>query len=127
MRVSESPAESRLDPRITVPRLYTLVRLRRTGEERYSHTGQILDIGLGGMCFSIDADLAPGETVEVRGMIPHSDLVTFRAVGSVLRRGESGVHAMRFDDFTTRRDEQRLADYITARRTPPTARYRLAA
>lgn len=125
--MSESPestparqmsAESRAYPRLKVPAMYSLVRVRPVGEERYLWTGHIYDVSLSGMRFELDHALEPGTAVEVRGILPGQSHVTFRASGTVVRFHDDSDEpgptrmGMNFNSFHNETDETRLSDYL---------------
>lgn len=111
--------EARQRPRIKIPAMYTLLRVRCKGEERYRWTGYIYDVSGSGMRFELDEALEPGSEIEVRAMLPGSQHTTFRAAGRVIR-----IHSddeptntpcrmgMVFTDFQTDVDRRRLEEYL---------------
>lgn len=112
-------AHSRDEPRLRLPAMYTLLRARPAGGDRYRWTGYIYDISITGMRFELDKALEPGAEIEVRGMLPAGRHTTFRAAGQVVRihdDDESGIGpirmAMTFDTFTHERERDRLLDYL---------------
>jgi len=111
-------AEARRHPRLKIAAMYSLVRVRPTGGDRYLWTGHIYDVSLSGMRFELDHALEPGTTIEVRGILPGQEHVTFRASGQVVRlhddQNEPGPArmGMAFDEFHSEVDELRLADYL---------------
>ena len=127
-------AEARLAPRLGLPAAYTLVRVKPVGGDRYRWTGHIYDISLSGMRFELDAPLAPGSEVEVRGMLPGHNHTTFRATGRVVRihdgqdsDGGPSRMAMSFDKFQTAIDQRKLMDYLDSRGLMQTNALRQAA
>ena len=112
-------AESRQAPRLRLPAMYTLVRVRRRGDERYSWSGYIYDISNSGMRFELDSTLEPGTQIEVKAMLPGSPHTTFAASGHVVRRHDDSEDlgptrmGMTFDSFAGRTDRRRLEDYIS--------------
>ncbi len=122
--MSDTPAriaESRAHPRTRVPAMYTLLRARASGSERYRWTGHIYDISIAGMRFELDRPLEPGSEIEVRGMLPGNNHTTFRATGKIvrlIRDNENEVGPVRmglvFDRFQHPADERRLQDYLQA-------------
>lgn len=112
-------AEHRRQPRTKVPAMYTLVRARVAGEQRYRWTGHIYDISLDGMRFELDETVEPGTRIEFRAMLPGQSQVMFRAVGQVVRLhdGDAGPArmGMRFERFTSLIDQRRLRDYLHTR------------
>ncbi|MEM7627268.1 MAG: PilZ domain-containing protein [Planctomycetota bacterium] len=111
-------AESRTFPRLKVPAMYSLVRARPAGGDRYLWTGHIYDVSLSGMRFELDHALEPGTAVEVRGILPGQAHVTFRATGTVVRFHDDNPElgparmGMNFDSFHSETDQTRLTDYL---------------
>ena len=119
--ISETSRDQREYPRIKVPAMYTLIRARILGSNRYNWTGHIYDVSLGGVRFELDMPIEPGTQLEIRGMLPGSGHTTFRAVGRVARvhsdadeRGPA-VMGLQFESFQSPMDRHRLAQYIDAR------------
>jgi hypothetical protein len=112
-------AESRVVPRLRVPAMYTLLRARPIGQERYIWTGYIYDVSLAGMRFELDHALEPGAQIEVRGMLPGASQTTFRATGHIIRYHDDPAEpgpirmAMVFDSFHNSLDELRLGTYLS--------------
>lgn len=113
--------DQRQYPRIKVPAMYTLVRARVLGSNKYTFTGHIYDVSLGGMRFDLDMPIEPGTQIELRGMLPGGGHTTFRAIGRVVRthsdindRGPVTL-GLQFESFRSPMDRQRLAEYIEAR------------
>ena len=113
--------DQRQHPRIKVPAMYTLVRARVVGSTKYTWTGHIYDISVGGMRFELDMPIEPGTQLELRGMLPGSGHTTFRVIGRVVRlhseQHERGpvIMGLEFESFQSPMDRQRLAEYIDAR------------
>ena len=111
-------ANAREHPRLKVPAMYSVVRVRPAGSERYCWTGHIYDVSLGGMRFELDEPLQPGTAVEVRGILPGQAHVTFRASGTIVRFHDDEPEAgptrmgMNFASFHSEIDESRLTDYL---------------
>ncbi len=113
----ESNAEARSNPRLKLPAMYTLLRVRQTGDQRYRWTGHIYDISQSGMRFELDAPLPAGTEVEVRGMLPGSHQVTFHATGRIVRMHDEEEMGpcrmgMTFTRFNHDIDRQRLNIYL---------------
>ncbi len=113
----ESNAEARSNPRLKLPAMYTLLRVRQTGDQRYRWTGHIYDISQSGMRFELDAPLPAGTEVEVRGMLPGSHQVTFHAAGRIVRMHDEEEMGpcrmgMTFTRFNHDIDRQRLNIYL---------------
>ncbi|MEO0474889.1 MAG: PilZ domain-containing protein [Planctomycetota bacterium] len=119
--ISETGRDQRQHPRIKVPAMYTLIRARILGSNRYNWTGHIYDVSLGGVRFELDMPIEVGTELEIRGMLPGSGHTTFRAVGRVVRvHTEEGDHGpaimgLQFESFQSPMDRHRLAQYIDAR------------
>lgn len=111
-------AEARGYPRLKVPAMYSLVRVRPAGGDRYLWTGHIYDVSLSGMRFELDHAVEPGTAVEVRGILPGQEHVTFRATGTVVRFHDEDAEpgpsrmGMNFDSFHNETDQTRLTDYL---------------
>lgn len=111
--------ELRRHPRMKLPAMYTLARIRLIGSSRYQWSGHIYDLSMGGMRFELDQPIPAGSTIEVRGMLPGQQHTTFRAVGRVVRiHDHEGADAgpirmaMTFDEFPHPIDENRLSTYL---------------
>lgn len=114
-------ADHRRQPRMKVAAMYTLMRARVVGDERYRWTGHIYDISIEGMRFELDETVEPGTAIEFRAMLPGQSQVMFRAVGRVVRlhEGETGIGpvrmGMQFERFISLIDQRRLREYLNAR------------
>lgn len=114
-------AEARLAPRLKLPAMYTLLRIKPRGEDRYRWTGHIYDISASGMRFEMDTDLPAGSEIEVRAMLPGATPTCVTAAGHIVRMHEDDPAlppvrmAMTFDRFSHPIDRQKLADYLTDR------------
>ncbi|MFW6059299.1 MAG: PilZ domain-containing protein [Phycisphaeraceae bacterium] len=112
--------EQRLEPRLKLPAMYTLVRVRLVGETPYHWTGHIYDVSLSGMRFELDEPLLPDSAVEIRAILPGQPPTLVRAAGHVVRLHEDEPntvpvrHAMRFDEFASTIDRHRLRDYLAS-------------
>ena len=113
--------DQRQHPRVKVPAMYSLIRARVVGSNRYSWTGHIYDVSLGGVRFELDTPIEPGTQLEIRSMLPGSGHTTFRAVGRVARlhsdADEQGpaIMGLQFESFQSPMDRHRLEQYIDAR------------
>ncbi len=110
-------AEARSNPRLRLPAMYTLLRVRHVGDQRYRWTGHIYDISQTGMRFELDAPLPAGTEVEVRGMLPGTHQITFHATGRIVRMHDAEEvgpirMGMTFTRFNHDIDRQRLNIYI---------------
>lgn len=114
----ERQAETRRQPRLKIPAMYSLVRVRPVGADRYCWTGHIYDVSLSGMRFELDEPLQPGTEIEVRGILPGQEHITFRAAGKIVRfhddEPEMGPTRMGmvFENFHSEVDEDRLTGYL---------------
>jgi hypothetical protein len=112
-------ADLRRYPRISLPAMYTLVRVRPAGSARYCWTGYVYDISQSGMRFELDDQIPNGTYVEVRVMLPGREQTTFTASGQVVRNHEDDDSlgpvrmGMTFDHFPFLGDEGKLESYIT--------------
>lgn len=110
-------AEARSTQRLRLPAMYTLLRVRHVGDQRYRWTGHIYDISESGMRFELDTPLPAGTEVEVRGMLPGSHQVTFHAAGRIVRMHDDEEvgptrMGMTFTKFNHDIDRQRLNIYL---------------
>lgn len=112
---SES-CDGRQHARLKLPAMYTLVRVKVQGQERFAWTGYIYDISASGMRFELDAPLAPGTPIEVRAMLPGATHTTIQATGRVIRLHDEEAGPVRmgmvFEKFVTHHDRRRLMDYL---------------
>src|SRR5690606_28307438 len=114
-------AESRQAPRLKLAPMYTLLRAKKAGTQKYRWSGYIYDISMSGMRFELDQALEPGTTLEVRATLPYSRHGAFVATGQVVRihddveESPSGPYrmAMHFTSFRCDVDEAHLADYLS--------------
>jgi len=118
---TDQPSEARARPRLKIPPMYTLLRVRRKGASRYLWTGYIYDVSGSGMRFDLDTALEPGAEIEVRAMLPGQQHTTFRAEGRVIRIHDDDPGSgpcrmgMVFTAFQTEVDRRRLEDYLDDR------------
>lgn len=110
--------EHRHEPRRNLPVMYTLLRVRLTGEHRYRWTGHIYDISLDGMRFEVDEAIEPGTEVEIRALLPGHSHMLFHASGRVVRLHDDEVvgptrMGMSFGGFRSTLDRQRLMSYLS--------------
>lgn len=111
-------AEHREATRYKLPAMYTLVRVRPAGTQRYRWTGYVYDISTSGMRFEIDRALAPDMKVEIHAMLPGKEQVTFEATGHVVRLHDDEFApgpkrmGMTFDSFAFVGDQERLTTYL---------------
>jgi len=114
----QQKTEARRQPRLKIAAMYSLVRVRPTGADRYCWTGHIYDVSLSGMRFELDEPLEPGTEIEVRGILPGQEHITFRASGQIVRfhddEPEMGPSRMGmvFEQFHSEVDQDRLTDYL---------------
>lgn len=117
----QSGVEARQTPRLRLPAMYTLIRVRKKGKNRFNQTGYIYDISQTGMRFELDDAMEPGTEVEFRALLPGSQTTTFSAAGHLVRIhddiDEPGPvrMAVAFDKFKTVIDREKLHDYLNQR------------
>lgn len=113
-----SDHESRSASRVTLPAMYTVVRVRPPGSGRYRWTGFAYDISSTGMRFELDESLPQGTDLEVRVMLPGSTPTHIHLTGQVVRIHDDPDEpgpvrmGMRFDDFRQTADRDRLSGYL---------------
>jgi len=116
-------AEARQFPRLSLPAMYTLIRVRTKGETRFNQTGYIYDISQTGLRFELDDGILPGTEIEFRALLPGSQTTTFSASGRTVRMhddiDEPGPVRMGlvFDQFKTVIDREKLHGYLDRRST----------
>ncbi len=114
---SPSRNDSRRNNRVKLPAMYTLVRVKPVGSDRFRWTGYIYDISSSGMRFELDAPIDPGIKLEVKAMLPGIEHTTIRAQGTVVRIHDDDQlpgptrMGMTFDRFIEE-DESRLNHYL---------------
>lgn len=111
------PTESRQNPRLKLPAMYTLARVRPSGHDRYCWTGHIYDISENGMRIELDQAIEPGTRLEVRAVLPGTWRTTFHVTGHVVRlHDEDELGPVRmglvFDRFARDTDHLRLNAYL---------------
>ena len=117
-QINENAAESRKHSRLPLPAMYTLVRVKPRGADRFCWTGHIYDVSLTGMRFELDEPIDPGTVVEIRAMLPGANHVAFNATGIIVRfhDDENDFGPMRmgmmFEEFHHEEDRESLTYYI---------------
>ncbi|MBB6431065.1 PilZ domain-containing protein [Algisphaera agarilytica] len=115
---TDRKTEARRQPRLKIPAMYSLVRVRPAGADRYCWTGHIYDVSLSGMRFELDQPLEPGTDIEVRGILPGQEHVTFQATGKIVRFHDEEPElgptrmGMVFEQFHSEVDQDRLLGYL---------------
>ncbi|WP_432797113.1 PilZ domain-containing protein [Poriferisphaera sp. WC338] len=127
LSIQSSADNHRQQPRITLPAMYTLLRLKAIGSKHYNRTGHIYDISMSGMRFELDFPIDPGSKVEVRVMLPGSSQLTFSAIGTIIRIHEDDQPqfgpsrmGLTFDEFGSIAERHKLQTYIEHRGFIPT-------
>ncbi len=111
-------AEARRHPRLKLPAMYTVLRVKPQGQKRYCWTGFIYDISESGMRFELDDAVEPGTKLEVHVTLPGKLTTQFTARGQVVRQhdeaNEPGPQrmALHFDHFKTEADRHHLNNYL---------------
>ncbi len=117
---SKPATDSRRHPRINLPAMYTLVRVRPPDRTRFCWTGHIYDISASGIRFELDFPLDPGTEVELRATLPGEHHTTVSCSGHVVRHhdptDERGPFRMglNFDHFKRPIDRRRLTQYLSS-------------
>lgn len=118
--LTSARADTRADVRLRLPAMYTLIRVRPAGAQRYRWTGHIYDISLSGMRFELDSALEPGTAVEVRAMLPGAQHTTIEAAGRIIRLHDDADEpgpvrmGMVIESFATAMDRGKLERYLEA-------------
>ena len=114
----ESAADARAFPRLKLAAMYTLLRAKRPGEECYGWSGHLYDISMTGIRFELDSPLEPGETLQVRAMLPGQEHTTVRVEGRVVRMHDDDENpgpvrmGMTIDRFLGPNDRDKLVSYL---------------
>ena len=118
--VPPTASDARRHPRLKLPAPYTLLRVRRSDESRFTRTGYVYDISASGMRFELDQALEPGTTVEFRAMLPGAQHMTFNGRGRVVRLHDDADEpgpvrmGLSIEGFSEHVDRRRLHDYLTS-------------
>ena len=113
-------AEARHAPRLRLPAMYTLVRVKPIDAKRYRWIGHVYDVSATGMRFEIDYPVRPGSEVAVRVMLPGHGGLAFEASGRVVRLHDDDAlpgpqrMGMHFERFASEGDRSKLTRYLTA-------------
>ena len=98
--------------------MYTFLRARPAGNDRYCWSGHIYDISASGMRFELDVSVDPGTELEIRAMLPGSSDTTVTAIGRVVRLHDDSDErgpvrmAIVFSEFAQHRDRLQLDTYL---------------
>ncbi len=117
-RRSEPESEQRHHPRLKLPPMYTLIRVRPHGDSKFCWTGHIYDISESGLRFELDAGVQPGTSIDIRATLPGAHSTTVNMTGRVVRYHDEpddlGPQRMgvRIDSFLCQSDRHRLAAYL---------------
>lgn len=116
---SQDTVETRLSPRFALPPMYTLVRVKLDGEDRFLRSGHAYDISNSGMRFELDEPLPPGTRVTVKAMLPGPAPVCFTATGAIVRLHDDSPEpgparmAICFETFGPITDQTKLNQYLS--------------
>lgn len=116
--VAEAAPDPRRFPRLKLPPMYTLIRVKPHGDEAYLWTGHIYDVSESGIRFELDQSLAPGTRVDVRAMLPGARHATFEATGRVVRIHDEWDHfgpsrmGLIIEQFSDTDSEEQLKSYL---------------
>ncbi len=118
---SANSKDLRRAPRMKLPAMYTLVKVREgsTGT-RYDHAGYIYDISTSGMRIELDSLLEPGTQIQARLMLPGDKKpVIVNLSGWVVRHHDDEEDAggptrmgIAFEHFKSPADEEKLYEYL---------------
>ena len=113
-----SRTDARTAPRLKLPAMYTLARVKPRGDERYRWTGYIYDISASGMRIELDDAVDLGAEVEVRAMLPGANHTSIHVSGHIVRMHDDADEpgpmrmGLTFDRFHHPNDRKRLNDYL---------------
>ncbi len=111
-------AENRIAPRLKLPPMYTLIRVKPLGEANYQWTGHVYDVSETGIKFELDSPLQAGEEIQIKAILPGLQHTTIEAHGRVIRIHDSEQDfgpcrmAMIFDQFDTHVDKMKLTNFL---------------
>ena len=108
--------DSRAFPRLKLPPMYTVLRVRPVGHNTYPWTGHIYDISASGLRIELDDPIEPGTAVELRATLPGSEQTTITAQGRIVRIHDDEPGPTRlgltFEQFPHFSDRQKLNRYL---------------
>ncbi len=117
-QVAQAPQDPRRFPRLKLPPMYTLIRVKPHGDETFLWTGHVYDVSATGIRFELDQSLAPGTHVDFRVMLPGAWHATFEATGRVVRihdewdnLGPSRM-GLTIEHFAGEEDQRQLSGYL---------------
>ncbi|MEM7577942.1 MAG: PilZ domain-containing protein [Planctomycetota bacterium] len=120
---AQATDDGRTAPRVSVPPMYTLLRAKRPGDDKYPWAGHLYDVSMTGMRFELDEPLKTGEQIQLRAMLPGSEHVTIRVEGRVARMHEDGPGPARMglliERFLGPHDRRKLTGYLQERLGTP--------
>lgn len=118
-QVAEAAPDPRRFPRLKLPPMYTLIRVKPHGDDTFLWTGHVYDVSATGLRFELDQSLAPGTRVDVRVMLPGATHATFEATGRVVRihdewdnLGPSRMGLI-IEQFADQDHEEQLTSYLS--------------
>jgi hypothetical protein len=110
--------ENRSQPRLALAPMYTFVRVRPEGRQRFCWTGHIYDISETGMRFEVDRPIEPGTRLDIQATLPGAPRIDVHATGHVVRLHDDANDpgpirmGMVFETFSRQADRLRLSDYL---------------
>ena len=119
---SANSKDLRRAPRMKLPAMYTLVKVRENSTgTRFDHAGYIYDISTSGMRIELDTLLEPGTQLTARLMLPGDKKpVVINLTGWVVRHhdGDDEVGGptrmgIAFEKFKSQADEDKLFEYLS--------------
>lgn len=113
--------DARRHPRLQLPFMYTVLRARPEGTDRYRWTGHIYDLSQSGARFELDQAIDPGTRLDIRMVLPGDTQSVVTASGTVVRLHDDEAEpgpvrmAITFDRLATDADRRRLEGYLQPR------------
>jgi len=99
--------------------MYTTVKVRPAGDQRYRWSGYVYDISTSGMRFEMDEKPQDNQPLEVHITLPRRGSIrptTINATGRVVRTHDDEPGPVRmglqFDAFRSEADKRRLTGYV---------------
>ncbi len=119
MPTSSIPSEeNRSRPRLALAPMYTFVRVRPEGRQRFCLSGHIYDISETGMRFEVDRTIELGTHLDIQATLPGAQRIDIHASGHVVRLHDDVEDpgpirmGMVFETFSRQADQMRLSDYL---------------
>ena len=110
--------EHRSRPRLALAPMYSSVRVRPEGRQRFTLSGHIYDISETGMRFEMDRSITPGTRVDIRATLPGPQRIDVHASGRIVRLHDDDDEpgpirmGMVFETFSRQVDRTQLSEYL---------------